>query len=166
MGDKLSDPNELASVNLPPWLDTASAALAADIVRTIAAHRPDALAAILYGSIARHDERAITDPHPSDVDMLVIFDTDDENIAIHEGKALFHILGMAYNRHLDTLRDVKVMFASRNLSEWDPTFVANVARDGVLLWARGALPTVLAAVAHRTFVSASASSDDRRTNPE
>lgn len=135
-------------------------------MRTLAAHRPDALAVILYGSIARHDERAVTDAHPSDVDVLVVFDTDDEDIAIRDGKELFSILGIAYNRHLDTLRDVKVMFASRSLSEWDPMFIANIARDGVLLWARGSLPPALTAVAHRTFAPSDTSPDDRQANIE
>ena len=166
MGDKLNTSNELIDVSLPPWLDIATAALTADIVRTLAAHRPDALAVILYGSIARHDERAITDAHPSDVDVLVIFDTDDEDIAIRDGKELFSVLGIAYNRHLDTLRDVKVMFASRSLSEWDPMFIANIARDGVLLWARGSLSPALMAVAHRTFASSDTSSGDRRASIE
>lgn len=166
MGDKLNTSNEPISVSLPPWLDTATVALTADIVRTLAAHRPDVLAVILYGSIARHDERAITDARPSDVDLLIIFDTDDEGLAIRDGKQLFSILGIAYNRHLDTLRDVKVMFASRTLGEWDPTFIANIVRDGVLLWARGALPLALAAVAHRTFVPSDTSSGDRRTSIE
>ncbi len=166
MGDELSASNEPVSVYLPPWLDTATAALTADLVRALAAHRPDALAVILYGSIARHDERAITDSQPSDVDLLVVFDTDDEDIAIREGKALFSVLGTAYNRYLDTLCDVKVMFASRNLSEWDPTFVANVAQDGVLLWARGSLPAALSAVTSRTFAPADTSPIDRHTNTE
>jgi hypothetical protein len=33
------------------------------------------------------------------------------------------------------------MMASRTLGEWDQTFVANVARDGRVLFARGRLPT-------------------------
>lgn len=166
MGDKLSKSSESVQVNLPPWLDAATAALTADIAQALAAHRPDVLAVILYGSIARHDERAVTDAYPSDVDVLVIFDTDDEDIMIHQGKAIFSILGQAYNRHLDTLRDVKIMFGSRNLSEWDPTFVESVARDGVLLWARGSgeLPAVLSGVARRTFVSPDTSPGARQAH--
>ncbi len=38
------------------------------------------------------------------------------------------------------------MFASRTMRDWDTTFVANVARDGLLLWARGPLPAPLSAV--------------------
>lgn len=166
MGDKLNTSNEPINVSLPPWLDIATAALTVDIVRILAAHRPDALAVILYGSIARHDERAVTDAHPSDVDLLIIFDSDDEDIAIRDGKELFSILGIAYNRHLDTLRDVKVMFASCTLGEWDPTFIANIARDGVLLWSRGSLPPALAAVAYRAFVPSDTLPGDKQANIE
>jgi hypothetical protein len=41
-----------------------------------------------------------------------------------------------------------VMFASRTMREWDATFIANVTRDGLLVWARGPLPEPLSAVEH------------------
>lgn len=149
MGNQLNAPNKRKSREgeIPPWLDAATRALVRDIVQTLAQYRTDVLAIVLYGSVARHEERPVYDPHPSDVDLLAIFDSDDELFAIHEGKALFDILGMAYDRHLDILRDVKVMFASRTLDEWDPTFVANVAHDGLLLWARNDLSAPLAHLA-------------------
>ena len=93
----------------------ATRALVEDIIHTITEQRPDVLAIILYGSIARHNERPLDDPAPSDVDLLAVFDTDDELLNVHQVKELFHILGQAYNRHLDLLCDVKVMFASRML---------------------------------------------------
>jgi hypothetical protein len=40
---------------------------------------------------------------------------------------------------------VQVQFASRTLQEWDPTFVANVAGDGIVLFTRGTLPSPFAA---------------------
>ncbi len=132
---------------IPPWLDAESRALLEDMVVTLTQARADVLAVILYGSMARHDERTLDDAQPSDVDVLVVFNTDDERIALHEGTELFHILGRAYDRHVDAPRDVKVMFASRTLGEWDSTFVTAIARDGVLLWAHGPLPVPLAAVA-------------------
>ena len=153
MGDKLNNSNELDVAVMPPWLDSATASLVEDIIRTLATRRADVLAIVLYGSIARHDERSVDDAHPSDVDLLAIFETEDERFSLREGKALFSILGEAYNRHLDILRDVKVMFASRKLGEWDSTFIASINRDGVLLWARGELPEVLSPVAHRGFMA-------------
>ena len=141
------EPTTRISDAIPSWLDAETSALLEDIVTTLTQARPDALAVILYGSVARHDERPLDGSQPSDVDLLIVFDTDDERIALHAGAELFRILGRAYDRHVEAPRDVKVMFASRRLSEWDPTFVAAVARDGVLLWARGPLPAPLAAVA-------------------
>ncbi|HEY7019592.1 MAG TPA: nucleotidyltransferase domain-containing protein [Ktedonobacterales bacterium] len=141
------EPTTRISDTIPPWLDAETNALLEDMIVTLTQARPDALAVILYGSMARHDERPLNDAQPSDVDVLAIFDSDDERIALHEGAELFRILGKAYDRHVDAPRDVKVMFASRTLGEWDPTFVAAVARDGVLLWARGPLPAPLATVA-------------------
>jgi len=164
MGNKLNNSNVPDVAATPPWLDSATASLVEDIIRTLAARRADVLAIILYGSIARHDERSADDTNPSDVDLLAIFETDDESFALREGKALFSILGEAYNRHLDILRDVKVMFASRNLSEWDSTFIAHIAQDGVLLWSRGNLPDALSPVAHRGFVTTDRPAMDKRTH--
>lgn len=126
------------------WLDPASAALVRDIVATLVREYVDLLAVILYGSVAWHDERPVDAPHPSDVDVLVIFDTDDELVTVHWGLAISQALGLAYGRHLDAPRDVRVMLASRSLREWDPTFIASVARDGVPLFLRDRLPEALA----------------------
>lgn len=134
---------------LPPWLDSVTSALVEDMIHALSAERPDMLAVVLFGSIARHEERPTDDPSPSDVDVLLIFETEDERFALREEKALFRLLGSAFDRHLEAPRDVKVMFASRTLGEWDPTFIANVARDGRLLWACGPLPPPLAAVGSR-----------------
>lgn len=76
---------EKASDAGPPWLDPASAALLRDIVATLVREYTDLLAAILYGSIARHDERPLDATNPSDLDVLVIFDTDDEPVTVHWG---------------------------------------------------------------------------------
>ena len=149
MGNQLSD----ARISgrrihpLPAWLDAATAALVDDIVQTAVDTFPDLLAVILFGSIARHDERPLDDEIPSDVDLLLVFDTADEQITVNRGREVTVALGQAKCRHLDALRDVNDMLASRTLREWDPTFVANVARDGILLFARGQLPEALSPVA-------------------
>jgi len=122
-------------------LDKTTRSLIQDIIDSLSRRHSDLLAIILYGSVARHEERPLDTPHPSDVDLLAIFDMDDPHFAIYQGDVLSHTLGLAYNRHLDAPRDVQVLFASRTLQEWDPTFVANVKRDGMILFARDALPT-------------------------
>ncbi|GAC1476652.1 MAG: hypothetical protein PVSMB4_00430 [Ktedonobacterales bacterium] len=58
---------------------------------------------------------------------------------------MFHSIGLARDRHLDTPREVQIMLASCSLREWDPTFVAAVARDGRVHFARGPLPAALTA---------------------
>ena len=129
---------------IPVWLDRATRLLIEDIIGELSQQHSDLLAVILYGSVARHEERQLG-ANPSDVDLLAVFDSDDPLVAVHQGDTLSHTLGLAYNRHLDAPREVQVMFASRSLQEWDPTFIANVKRDGIVLFARGPLPTPFAA---------------------
>ncbi len=130
---------------LPSWLDSETRDLIKDVIGVLSERHPDLVAVILYGSVARHEERPLDAPNPSDVDLLAVLDSDDPHVALHQGDALFHTLGLAYSRHLDAPREVKVMFTSRTLQEWDPTFIANVMRDGIVLYVRGPLPAPFAA---------------------
>ncbi|MEO7020676.1 MAG: nucleotidyltransferase domain-containing protein [Ktedonobacteraceae bacterium] len=126
-------------------LDHETDALVRDTINLLAERHADLLAVILYGSVARHEERSLDEPDPSDVDLLAILDSDDPHVALDQGEALSHTLGLAEIRHLNAPREVAVMFASRTLQEWDQTFIANVKRDGIVLYQRGMLPTVFAA---------------------
>ncbi len=110
----------------------------------LASRHPDILAIILYGSVARHEERSIDEPDPSDVDLLAVFEGDRASIR-SQTVNLFDSMGEAENRHLKAPREVNVMFTSRTSQEWDPTFIANVKRDGIILYQRGALPELFAA---------------------
>lgn len=151
MGDDVSATESTGTS--PPLvlrLDEKTDALVRDIILTLSGRHPDLLAIILYGSAARHEERPLNDPHPSDVDLLLVFDTDDEHVAINQGYGIFASLGLARCRHLDAPREVQVMVASRTLREWDPTFVEHVAHDGGLLFARGPLPEPFATLGHPT----------------
>lgn len=129
----------------PVYLDSETQALVKDIIDLLRKRHPDVITVILYGSVARHDERPLAARYPSDVDLLVILDSDDPHIALRKGDALFHTLGLAYTHHLDAPREVQVMFSSRTLEEWDTTFVTNVMRDGIILYSRGPLPAAFAA---------------------
>ncbi len=131
--------------DIPVWFDRATRALVEDIIDLLAERHSDLLAVILYGSVARHEERPLDAFNPSDVDLLAVFDSDDPLVDVHQGDSLSHTLGLAYNRHLDAPREVQVLFASRSLQEWDPTFIANVMRDGIILYRRGPLPAPFAA---------------------
>lgn len=130
---------------LPSWLDDETRALVKDVISELSKRHSDLLAVILYGSVARHEERPLDGPDTSDVDLLAVFDSDDPLLSVHQGDSLSHTLGLAYTRHLDAPREVQVMFTSRTLQEWDPTFIANVSRDGIVLYARGQLPAPFAA---------------------
>ncbi len=130
---------------IPTWLDSETGSLIGDIIGLLSERHPDLRAVILYGSVARHEERPLSEPDPSDVDLLAILDSDDPLLEVHQGDTLAHTVGLAYTRHLDAPREVQVMFASRTLQEWDPTFIANVKRDGIVLYKRGPLPAPLAA---------------------
>jgi predicted nucleotidyltransferase len=131
--------------SLPSWLDSETCALIKDVIGVLSERHPDLVAVILYGSVARHEERPLDVRNPSDVDLLAVLDSDDQHVALYQGDALSHTLGLAYSHHLDAPREVKVMFASRTLQEWDPTFIANVMRDGIVLYTRGSLPAPFAA---------------------
>ena len=131
--------------DIPGWFDKATRALVEDIIDLLSERHPDLLAVILYGSVARHEERALEAFNSSDVDLLAVFDSDDPLVDVHQGDSLSHTLGLAYDRHLDAPREVQVLFASRSLQEWDPTFIANVSREGLILYRRGPLPAPFAA---------------------
>ena len=126
-------------------LDKSTRTLVEDIITLLSERHPDLLTVILYGSVARHEERTVDAFNASDVDLLAVFNNDDPLLDVHQGDILSHTLGLAYTRHLDAPREVQVMFSSRTLEEWDPTFIANVKRDSIVLYARGSLPAPLAA---------------------
>lgn len=167
-GDVASTSEELPPLDGPPvlsipWLDQATSAGVTDIVHSLASQHREAYAVILFGSVARHEERPLDDPEPSDVDLLLIVDWALLNPATPESTsaqdlALVHTIGEADYRH-QSPREIKFIFAARDLEGCDELFLENVAHDGILLWARGPLPAPLAAIAERdplTFRSAAA----------
>jgi hypothetical protein len=72
----------------------------------LAQRHPDLLVIILDGSVAQHEELPLDVPEPCDVDLLAILDSDDPHVDLHQGEALVHSLGIAYERHLDAPRAV------------------------------------------------------------
>lgn len=130
---------------LPPWLDAETRALVKDKIELLVSRHPDILAIILYGSVARHEERPPDEPDTSDVDLLTVLETNDPHAIVSRLRTLVATMGQAENRHLDAPREVNVMFSSRTSQEWDPEFIANVKRDGMILYQRGELPAPFAA---------------------
>jgi predicted nucleotidyltransferase len=140
-----------AAILIVPWLDEESAKLVRAIVASVAQAHRNLRAVILYGSVARHEERPLTDDAPSDVDLLLLFDLapGQTRLAVAQRLAISESIGQALDRHPDAPREVQTLYVVGDLADWDPTFVSNVARDGLLLWAHGPLMQPLAAVATR-----------------
>ena len=117
---------------------------------------PHALAAMLFGSVARHNARPLTDPCPSDVDVLVVCspEGDQEEVSSEQHAALSRAVVSGYAAYPDAPRDVQVLAALTHFKGWDDPFVANVAREGVVLWARGPLPEVLSQLGERSGAGA------------
>lgn len=122
-----------------PWLDAHTARLVGAIVAAVAIHHPEAQAAILFGSIARHEERSLDDPYPSDVDLLLLIPPDPATQRIPHAleHALWRTIGDVQYRHRSALREAQITLVETTLADWDELFVMNVARDGILLWRRG-----------------------------
>jgi len=136
-----------------PWLDAETTAALDDIVASVAQQHREVRAAILFGSVARHEERPLDDPQPSDVDLLLLIDPSVLDAAAtrltHTQELnITNTIGEADYRHRAP-HEIQTLFPYRDLAGWDETFIANVARDGILLWSRDILPPRLAAVASR-----------------
>ncbi len=128
---------------IPAWLDDATSALVEETLSMlIKRHANILLAVILFGSIARHEERPLDDSCPSDVDLLAIFDTTDRLVKPYR-EDIFATIIDACALHLDAPREVNVLLSDRTMQTWDSVFLDNIARDGILLYTRGPLPTPL-----------------------
>jgi predicted nucleotidyltransferase len=138
-----------------PWLDPATNTAVREIIRALAQGHPEAQAVILFGSVARREERSLDDPEPSDVDLLLLLDAHAvdsavERLSYQQELALRATVGEADYRW-SAPRVIQILFVYRTLAGWDPLFIENVAQDGILLWSRGPLPDLLATVAERTL---------------
>ena len=137
-----------------PWLDKGTAELLTAIAADLANGHPEVVALILFGSVARHEQRCITHRWPSDVDLLALVDSGMEGdpLPLSVMIALHHTIGEREYAHPVPALSMQAILAHYNLAGWDDSFTSNVARDGVLLWARGPLPDALAPVAARGAV--------------
>ncbi len=85
-----------------------------------------------------------SDASPGDVDLFAIFDTTDRLVKPYR-EGTFATIIAAYALHLYTPREVNVLLSDRTMQTWDSMFLENLARDGILLYARGSLPAPLTA---------------------
>src|SRR5256885_9784347 len=88
-------------------LDSETQALIRDIISILAERYDDVMAIILYGSVARREERPLGDPDPSDVDLLAVFDTENRRAIWSRDLEISHTIGLAENQHLEAQREVK-----------------------------------------------------------
>ncbi len=137
-----------------PWLDNGTASLLTAISVDLANAHPEVMALILFGSVARHEERPISHRRPSDVDLLVLVDASSSSDPLSLGTmiALHHAIGEREYLHPVPALSIQATLATSDLAGWDDLFITSVARDGVLLWSRGPLPQALAPVAARGAV--------------
>jgi hypothetical protein len=75
---------------LPPWLDKETSALVRDTAELLAQRHPDVLVIILYGSVARHEERSLDEPDFSDADLLVVLNGNRDAVRSQVGCCSFH----------------------------------------------------------------------------
>lgn len=146
-----SPPVDEEALPLISWLDPQTAGYLRRVVTLTARQSPHVLAVILFGSVARREERPLTDRHPSDVDVLALFTPvgDQDALTSEQHMALSWAVVHAYEAYPDATRDVQVLGALTHFKHWDESFVENVARDGILLWSRGPLPDALRPVMER-----------------
>jgi len=146
-----------AAIPLVPWLDDETAGYLRRILALLAQRKPETYAAILFGSVSRHHERRLDDPHPSDVDVLVLFhpQPEQEDVTPEQRSAISWAMIDALQAYPNPPREVQITGALMHFVRWDPSFVENIAREGILLWARGPLPPALAAMEQRRLAQAS-----------
>jgi predicted nucleotidyltransferase len=94
---------------IPAWLDNATAALVEETVRMLVKrHAKILLAVILFGSVARHEERPLDDSSPSDVDLLAIFDRTDRLVKPYR-EDIFATIIDACALHLDAPHELHTL---------------------------------------------------------
>ena len=71
------------------------------------------------------------------MDLLAFFGTIDSLVRSYR-EAIFATI-------IDAPREVNVLLSDRTMQIWDSLFLENLARDGILLYARSSIPAPLAA---------------------
>jgi hypothetical protein len=101
---------------------------------------PEVKAVILFGSVARHEERSLADDAPSDVDMMILVDADPAGNPLPVDRAIYETVGRMRHVCGNTAREVQVTVAETDITYWEETFAESVAHDALLLWLRSETP--------------------------
>jgi|GEM_PF-1380543 predicted nucleotidyltransferase len=142
--------SSIQSITPIPRLDEETEKYLRHVLTLLITRREDLLAAVLYGSVARQTVRALDDPDPSDVDVLLIFEPEqrEQRVSNAQHTAISWAKIEVIDRYPQA-RELQLMSTVPDFAGWDSSFVENVAHDGILLWARGPLPEVLHPVEER-----------------
>lgn len=83
----------------------------------------------LFGSVAKGDA-----DRRSDIDLLVVFDTDFKDFEDLEIKGLISEIALDLEKEFD--KDIQLLFSNRNFDGLDEYFIKKVTSEGILLYAR------------------------------
>ena len=83
---------------------------------------------LLFGSVAKGDA-----DRRSDIDLLVVFDTDSEDYDEFESKTSISQIALDLEKEFD--RNIQILFSNRNFHGLDQYFVRRVMIEGILLYA-------------------------------
>ncbi|SRR5579884_2382225 len=100
--------------------------------------------ALVYGFTVLSVPLLLVLLQPSVIDTLPFLDTLLLGGPLTFLLCRFTPLGHAQVHHLTAPREISLLLASRDLPEWRDEFIENVAREGIVLYARGPLPEPLA----------------------
>src|SRR5258708_16194314 len=112
--------------DISAWLDNASSAVVEETLSMlIKRHANILLAVILFGSIARHEERPLDDSCPSDVDLLAIFDTTDRLVKPYRQDIFLTIID-ACALHLAAPRHLTLLLSTPPMHTWPPMSLVHI----------------------------------------
>ncbi len=92
---------------------------------------PNLVSIIVFGSLIRNELSP-----KSDIDLLLVFDT-DHNPELGDEARIAHQIAMEISIKYDLVHPFSLMFVNQqNIEDTEPDFLWNVAREGILLWGK------------------------------
>ena len=143
----------LADIPVVPWLDLETALTVRALVVQLIATDPDIMSVVLFGSVARHMERPLDDPDPSDVDLLVLYtmpavsatgetqsDARANTRAIEEAGSTIRQTAQEILSEHPSPRECEVHVLPNTFHQASALFRTSVAEDGITLWSSDLVP--------------------------
>ena len=145
----------LSPTDIPvvPWLDPKTMYSIQTLVVKLVTTHSVICAVLLFGSIARHDEKPLDDTDPSDVDLLILYEapvphhlsTGQSSSRLQELEIESSISGTA-SAHLyvhPSPRECDLHIVPVTLHNESPLFIAGVVEDAVPLWCHDPWPHMM-----------------------